>query len=236
MFARRSFITISSAVVLAGTTGCSPGLFAFSTPDYDAQACVEDALLKKTDQRLAGRAGREFQDACEKGEAAACSALGVLAETGQGRATDANEAARLYTRACQQGNERGCVNLSRVELSGKIGPVDSRAAIERLDAVCSNGEAFACEELGRRLSLGDSVPQDMRRARSLMEKACTRKRAAACYDLALLDAPPGGAPNAWTTELFVEACVGGHQPACERLDVKQNLAGALQAPGAASDL
>lgn len=192
--------------------------------------------MRSTEASLARRAASEFDEACAKGDAASCSALGVLAETGQGRALDVSEAGRLYGMACDRGNDRGCVHLSRLELSGKLGDRSAYVARARLESVCGRGEAAACEELGRRLGLGDGLPLDARMGRALLEKACERRRPAACYHLALLDTPPGVPPNAWTLELFARACVRGHRVACERLDDRKRPADAARTSGVASGL
>jgi hypothetical protein len=211
------------ALMLGGLTGCAPSLFTFSTPGYDAQACVEDAITKGTKQELARGAAKEFELACNAGDAASCSALGLLTETGQARERDYKLAARLYDRACSGGNARGCVHLASLELSGKIGDLSADGPKRRLEQACRDGEAAGCEELGLRLALGDGLPQDARRGRALLEKACSNKRPKACYELAILDTPPGAAPNPWSLELLVDSCVAGHEPACRRLDGSKGL-------------
>jgi len=209
------------AFVLGGLTGCAPSLFQYNGAhgsEYDSQACVEDALLRGTpDPALAKSAALEFARACEAGDAASCSAVGVMTESGRGVAPDERLAARYYDRACSSGNARGCVHLASLELSGKLGDVSAEVAKRRLETACRDGEAAGCEELGRRLALGDGLPADIRRARSLLERSCTDGRARACYELAMIDTPDGAAPNLWATELFVDACVRGYEPACERL-------------------
>jgi hypothetical protein len=209
------------ALVLGGLTGCTPSLFQYNGAlgsEYDSQACVEDALLRGSpDAELARAAAREFAQACEAGDGASCSAMGVMTENGRGVARDERRAARYYDRACSSGNARGCVHLASLELSGKVGGVAAEVAKRRLETACREGEPAGCEELGRRLAVGDGLPPDVRRARSLLERSCTDGRSRACYELAMIDTPPGTSPNLWAIELFVDACVRGYEPACERL-------------------
>ncbi len=226
MVARCILISISFTSLL----GCAPRLFEtsrfeFATGEYDSQGCVEDALRRHPDTALTARAASELEPACAAGEAASCSALGVLAETGQGVPRDLDRAARLYSSACADDNKRACVNLSRLQLSGKVAVSDHVTARARLLSACNSGEVTGCEELGKHLAHGSRRGSPERRvARALLDRACARQRGEACYELALLDAAPGAAPNAWTLELFAKACVAGHAPACVELDGKRAVA------------
>lgn len=226
MVARCFLISVS----LITLSGCAPRLFEkshfeFSTEEYDSQGCVEDALRRHPDTALTAAAASDLEPACAAGEAASCSALGVLAETGQGVPRDLARAARLYASACGDGNARACVNLSRLQLSGMVAVSDHVTARARLLSACNDGEVTGCEELGKHLAHRSQRGSPERRlARALLDRACTRQRGEACYELALIDAPPGAPPSAWTLELFAKACVAGHAAACERLDAKRAVA------------
>ncbi len=216
-----------SLVLVAGaTTGCAPSLFSFSTTGYDAHACVEDAIARKTDPALAARAAGAFEDACVEGDAASCSALGALFETGQGRPKSVAQAGVHYARACAGDNQRGCVNLARLEASGALGEVPMTTVRRRLATACEDGEQTGCAELGRRLAHGDGVPRDAKRGRRLLENACSAGRAEACFELGDLDTAPGTKPNLMSLELFVSACVAGHRAACDKLDGNTRIASA----------
>lgn len=224
----RTLLPIQLAVLLGALSGCSSSLFGPAGSRFDPQACVEDAIRGDATPAVAPVAAAEFERACRNGDASACSALGVITEVGWDRPADPGAAAGLFARACQGGNARGCVHLSRLELDGQVPGAHPVAARSRLEGACLGGEPFACEELGKRLATGDGLPRDVHRARPLLEVSCQHRRGDACFELASIDAPVGTIPDPWTLELFVTACVAGHEGACARLDSVRPVPGAAR--------
>lgn len=101
--------SIGFALLLGGCANQS--LFQSNAPGHDPQACVESALRRKPDEVLARQARGEFELACRVGDAASCSALGVMYEVGLAAPHSPDTAKALYARACRAGNDRGCNNL-----------------------------------------------------------------------------------------------------------------------------
>lgn len=66
------------------------------------------------------RAAALFGQACDGGDANACSRLGVMVETGQGVTADAKKASALFAKACDGKDAYGC---SRID--GRAGAVAS---------------------------------------------------------------------------------------------------------------
>jgi TPR repeat protein len=121
--------SLVSFVALALVTGCG-SVDLFQAPvgsgktRYDAQECVEHGLRYAPDPEGVREATVAFADACQEGEAAACSALGVMYELGRGFAVDTARARELYGAACSAHNARGCANLAALfatEASGAAG-------------------------------------------------------------------------------------------------------------------
>jgi TPR repeat protein len=79
---------------------------------YNAQDCVEHALRNHPDTETVREARTAFSDACKNGEAAACSAVGVMYEVGVGVPMDTRRARELYGTACEAHNARACENLA----------------------------------------------------------------------------------------------------------------------------
>lgn len=160
-------------IALSLLTGCASSMLSPSIGGYDTQGCVEDSLRRSTHKGLVVDAASEFKAACLDEDWAACSALGVISESGALGAPDDHEAARLYTLACHGGNPRGCVNLGK--LIERVSPaVADLALAQRLfTRACDAGEAYGCEALDHALlagrpemAQGDTAASPHRRGRS----------------------------------------------------------------------
>jgi TPR repeat protein len=196
-------------------SGCGAGLFA-SADGYDRQACVEEAMRQRPDAKLAAAAAPELELSCRVGDAAACSALGVTYELGLGREQDMSMARGLYLKACTAKNERGCVNAANLEIAQPRSPASVAHAREMLFSACEAGEPSGCASMAAQLAKGDGVPRDVEKAERMFAKGCDGGSAAACYGLAELQRSDAK-PQAGLMELYVRACVAGHQPACKRI-------------------
>jgi uncharacterized protein len=205
-----------SLVFAVPLSGCGASMFD-AADGYNRQSCVEDAMRERPNANLAAAAAPELELGCRAGDAAACSALGVIYELGLGRDKDRSMARALYLKACTANNKRGCVNAAILDL------VDSRSASatgharEMLFSACEAGEPSGCTAMGARLASGDGVPRDLEQARRMFQKGCDAGSAAACFGLAELDRDTEPKQEAALMELYVKACVAGHQPACKRI-------------------
>jgi TPR repeat protein len=115
-------------------TGCGsadlfPPAFEAGGMRYDAQTCVEHALRNAPDPEGVREATVAFADACNGGEAAACSALGVMYELGRGVAVDERRARQLYGIACDAHNARACANLAALLSTDTKGAHESVASL-----------------------------------------------------------------------------------------------------------
>jgi TPR repeat protein len=81
---------------------------------YDPQECVENALRSGPDPHALREAAVAFASACDGGEAASCSALGVMYELGRGLPMSTSRALSLYETACEAHNLRACGNRDRL--------------------------------------------------------------------------------------------------------------------------
>ncbi len=201
-----------AVLVTLFASGCSSSLF--GQGPYDAQSCVEESLRRNPQNPEAREAAAVFADACKLGDAAACSVHGLMLELGAGVPSNARTARALYTRACSAQNQRACTNLSRLELQTATDVVDIAQAQNRLLIACEEGEASACAFAG---SLSSSThDRNPEATTQLLEKACNRGQTSACYDLAEATRK-SGEPSMPELELYVKACLGGHEPACKKL-------------------
>ncbi len=216
------------ALALSGgaLSGCGASMFAGVGAGYDQQGCVEEALRRGADAATAKTAANEFELGCKTGDAAACSALGVVFETGVGRPQDARQARGLYAKACSAKNQRGCVNLAKLEIASAQGAGDLALAHERLFLACELGEPSGCAAMGERLRRGAGVPRDLEKADRMLDRGCAAGNAEACYALGDLREVDEASPahNQAAITLFVKSCVAGHEPACRRLSPSARVA------------
>ena len=194
-------------------SGCTKTLFKANSA-YDSQACVEEALRRNPTNPDAVDAAAVFAKACGERDAAACSVHGLMLELGAGVTEDRGQARALFTQSCGEGNPRACANLSRLELRFVKDPGGIAVATDRLLVACDEGEPSACAEAA---ALVDArTDRDPEKTRALLERACQRGQTKACFDLA--ERSSGHDPaDPVRLELYVRACVGGHEPACAQL-------------------
>ncbi len=202
-----------AVALIVGCAGCSGSLFSANSA-YDSQACVEDSLRRNPNSRDAIDAAAVMSTACLEGDAAACSVHALMLELGAGVPEDRVHARALYRKACSENNHRACANLSRLELTFVKDPGAIAVATDRLLVACDEGEPSACAEAA---SLMDGrTDRDPEKKRWLLDRACQSGQTKACFDLAELSSVQDPSDPA-RLELYVRACVGGHEPACVRL-------------------
>ncbi len=183
----------------------------------EQQPCIENALRHGPDPATVQEALPRFLASCRAGEAASCSALGVLHELGLGVAASPTQAATLYERACAHDNARGCVNLGSVLVRGLGVPRDAARAMHLFRMACDGGDMSGCAMLGREIvSASAAGDVDHRVGRKLLEDACSARELAACVDLG--DVLTASRESHEALVAYTRACVGGDAVACRRMD------------------
>jgi TPR repeat protein len=176
-------------------------------------------LAATPDVRLAAAL---LTQACELGDAAACSDLGVLYALGRGVAQSDERAAALARRACEQGSAIACSNQGALLAEGAA-PPSAGEGRDALDArilrlfrtACDAGVPEGCANLGTALDAGKLAARDVRAAARAHRRACDAGLALACHRLAALVAGrPEVAPDLGATALEARACRAAVAPAC----------------------
>lgn len=197
--------------------GCGGIALRGASLDEAHQTCIENALRRAPDEALIRVARPRFEASCREGEAASCSALGLMHELGLGVAPSPERAVALYERACTADNPRACVNLGRALERGHGAPRDASRATQLFGAACDRGEMSGCAVLGRELATSPNAKKaDRHRGRQLLSQACDAKETTACVDLGdvlSMAEEPHEALVAYT-----RACLGGDAIACRRMD------------------
>jgi serine/threonine-protein kinase len=157
-------------------------------PAAVAPAASPAAAVGATDAASAASAAcgrgepRGCGDACEAGDAAACTQLGVLYNRGAGVARDLTAASLYYDRGCAGGDLAGCNNLGTIYQHGAVGLRGDRSKAASLyERACSGGHHEGCANLGL-LYLGDpgASTQQRTRGRTLLQQACAAGVERAC--------------------------------------------------------
>ena len=144
--------------------------------------------------------------ACDRGDAQACSNLGVRFEAGDGVPQNADAAETLYGRACEAGEELACANLAAL-LPERGGSNDD--AIALLEGACNDRAPIPCLRLAEALVVRDG-PGDAAAAAAHFARLCEGFVMPGCVGLGDLHA--SGALG--TVDLHAAALVWAQ--ACER--------------------
>jgi len=211
-------------VALLGASTVACGGVGWNTPTvFDTtanQQCAENALRRNPEPTTLPAAFARFDEGCEGGEAAACSALGVMYERGLAVDKDPRRAAVLFGRACRDGNAAGCVNLGTAYATGTAVAIDAGRAAQLFEFACDKGDPRGCTELASVYTHGYGVEQDRRRGVELYQRVCDEGHSRACYRLASLFEDGTVGPDTFTAITYYEkACIGGIMEGCDRLDI-----------------
>lgn len=151
-----------------------------------------------------------WKAACDKGEAASCTQLARLSQSGGPGVTANAAAARSFaTQACNLGYADGCAFLGSLE--------DKSWDVARLDEfygkLCDEGHRNSCWALAR--SYYDGLRQEPveGRARDLFLRACDLRHPRACFESGRWAMDHGGSVDE-AARLFGTACKLGDAAAC----------------------
>jgi uncharacterized protein len=215
----RSMMLVTALAVFPGCGQIGPFGVKPTFADHERQLCVETALRREPDKDAIELAFDKFTLGCERGDAGACSALGVMYEQGLAVEQDGKRAFALFDQACRAGNDGGCVNLGKAYVDGVGADFNSRRAVELFTLGCDNGDMRGCTELAALYAVGDGVSRDTTKAAQLYAHACEGRQLDACYAVAKLHDDGIIGPDPITALSFYEkACVGGYEDSCDRMD------------------
>lgn len=213
--------------------GVAPELLQVACDLGDSEGCYLLAF-RATDHK---RAFVAYEQACDGGNALACTNLGYMYEQGQGVAADPDSAARLYSRGCAGSictgtNNLGCVNLGRAYRDGRGVVQDQYKAIGLFRGVCERKEppvddqdkehiARSCSLAGTAILFGKAVVRDVPAGVAFLEKGCAARDTFGCYNLGTIyesgDYVTKDKSRAAT--YYQLACDADDREACDRLAI-----------------
>jgi TPR repeat protein/serine/threonine protein kinase len=184
------------------------------------------SLLERTEP---SKAADLYKTACDKGDAAACTLLGVLHEEGRGVTRDASRALSLYNQACKATDKLGCAYQAFILAEGLgVRQDEGRAADLAKEAAnwlameCDASHPKQCVALGSMLASGmGGAKKDEAKALELMQKACDASEPSGCANLGTMKLFGVGGPknlNAAIADLK-KACDDGEYVACTSLGI-----------------
>ena len=116
---------------------------------------------------------RSLEDQCRKGNAAACTNVGVIYHEGMTVPRDSVKGVAMFRRACEGGDPRGCSNLGITHVKESLTEAEASVAVRLLERGCSGSDALGCRSLGWMYDHGHGVKEDASRATQLYAKALT---------------------------------------------------------------
>ena len=110
-------------------------------------AAALSAGLEAYNRQDYATARRNWQSACDGGNALGCTNLGFLYEKGLGVTQDYGQARVLYQKGCDGGDANACSNLGNLIYQGRGGPRDIAAGRALLEKGCRAGNQWGCDRL-----------------------------------------------------------------------------------------
>jgi len=168
----------------------------------------------------------ECNDQCAKGNAASCTAAGVLASRSS---KDQPEGRKLLQKGCDGGDARGCSNLGLMLVNGYGGPRDLPAAVKLWEKSCADADPLGCNMLGEAYNRGEGVTKDEAKAVTLWTKACEGGDDGACGRAGkyTLDGKGTTKDVAKAADYLKRACLGNIGWACGELGLMQETGNGL---------
>ena len=156
---------------------------------------------------------------CDRGDAAACGALGGMHLVGSGVPIDNGKAITLLTKGCDGGDLKSCTDLGALHLSGTGVPANGAIAATYFTAACAKGWPSACHYLAVQHLLGNGVEQNLTKAIELNTTACEGGVGPACGHIGgMYKLGFGVAPDLSRSLHYRElACNGGELFSCALL-------------------
>ena len=158
-----------------------------------------------------------YEEACDGGEASACTQLGGMRELGEGVSQDFGAARELYAKGCEGNDGRGCTLLGRLYLQGKGTAQSDADATRAFEKACEASHPAGCGEYGTSLWRGRGVQADPKRGKEVLKMACAHGYGEGCFALGVLFrmGDEGVAKNAISADAFLKrGCELGAGESC----------------------
>jgi TPR repeat protein len=184
--------------------------------------CVDERLAYSPDAldqcRSAGAA--DCDAACQRGDAPACTALGLVHLLALEASPNTAYAARFFDQACAQGDGAGCNDAGVLHLKAMGFPLDVERAETLFQLACEHGSVEGCVNLSTARPWGDRAPDNVSQAALAVQRACeSASNARACAALGWMLERGSAFPRdeRGGAQLYMRACFQGDEGACDNL-------------------
>lgn len=198
---------IIAALFLVGCSTTPPAVAPSVAEEYDV---VEEGASKR-------EVATQLDQACARGEAASCLALGIRYERGdQGVDHDHDKALALYEQACTLNNASGCYAQALILMYDKNDPIRAHLMLEH---TCRSNHGPSCVMLGDLHRDGRLLRKDEREASKLYRQACDSGYEKGCNAyIALVWTGSQRVTNLGDFVSYLsKACDAGNTMSCEEL-------------------
>lgn len=160
-----------------------------------------------------------LEEACDGGDAASCSDLGVKYRDGDGVQVDYDRAVALFRRACRADDAPACLRLGYMYYQGWGVKQNSKKARKHYQQSCEGGYAGGCVNLGVLYYHGQGVDQSYAEAVELWTRACAQGDQVGCTYLGVcyLDGQGVALDETRAFRLFETACDADEPYGCDRV-------------------
>lgn len=152
-----------------------------------------------------------WKKACDAGDLASCTTLGVLAaEGGAGVAANKKEAATYLDKACNGGFPEAC--YQKAQLEGSTWDVAKRD--EFLGAQCDAGHRMSCWSLAQSYLSGAATPPSATRLDALLARGCDTGNGNSCFEAGRREVAKEKPDYTIAADRFARACSYGEMSGC----------------------
>jgi TPR repeat protein/tRNA A-37 threonylcarbamoyl transferase component Bud32 len=165
-------------------------------------------------------------EACDAGDFAACTRLGLAHEWGASREYSLGHAVAMYMKACDGGFADGCARLGALYDYGRGVKYDAARAVQLYQRACDAKSALGCNMVADRLAAGREIEMNPQRELELRTRACDLGLTAACADAASnlefgerVPADPARAKTLFERAFAIgkKACDDGDAESCDKV-------------------
>ncbi|MDO9016185.1 MAG: tetratricopeptide repeat protein [Deltaproteobacteria bacterium] len=219
----------SSVCLLA----CLGSLAAGAFPEAACRAFSSGHCVRIADSVAATnvpRAAVLYQIACDRGDAIACTTLGVRLSVGRGLPRERDRGLVLLERGCRARAWGACTQLGAAWWSGDGRPHDPARAVLLFRGACETGDLLACAWAGLATRSGVGTARDVAAGDRALMRVCDAGDDIACADAGrrLLDGDFGGITRDATfgEALLRRGCARGLHRTCAVLRRSRGARGA----------
>lgn len=184
--------------------------------------CVPPAAATSHDCLMQSR--KECAEQCEKGNAASCSAAGLLFDFDVDGPADPAQSAKYDGKGCDLGEMAACTSFALDLVKGEGVGKDQQRGLSLLVKACNAGEKMGCDAAGDIFTGQSKIwagsPVDWKNGVRAYARGCDLGNGFSCGKLGEIaeSGKAGVAPNPTVArDFYAQACKGGDKKSCAKV-------------------